>query len=207
MGKRHSLVPAFVLLAVLALLLACSRFTTVPGAASPTAPPRFAEIDYWTAWERASWVATVLGLPIAIIAISIAGFELKRTADELSRKPKLSISFEQRDLAHKVLKLERRPELDNSATGVVYVVVTNIGNRSSSQLNSTIAIDGRIRPARRSGPSQVPNEDRVSFIRRPIDGTLIAKRDEPFVHPGMSSIAAMPLIFPDEARTYEIIGV
>ena len=74
---------------LLVLLLACSRFTSVPGGPSPTASARgiTSQSDYWPGWETAADIVTVVGLPVAIATLWF-------TTRDLRRRPSIVFGFD-----------------------------------------------------------------------------------------------------------------
>lgn len=192
MDKRQSLIPIFALLGTLGLLLACSRLTNIPGSPSPTAPPPgLTTFDAWMWIERFSWVATLVGLPIAAIALGISAWQEKRVADEVSRRAVLTIGLTEGEIVdgrlvkqpatHGTLDVTFSPGQPISDDAYVDIWAYNEGDRSArspvwnfifpSDIGIYVLEDGPMQLSPRGDGSQSVAATVPRFIH-PADGTV-----------------------------------
>jgi hypothetical protein len=229
-GKQQHLVPTFVLLGALAILLACSRLTNVPGAPNPTAPPPGVERnpDQWLKDFGDSWLArltslvTIVGIGLAVKAYEVSRSQLrtgqkqlhhqleqiqreqKRIADALNRRPEFAISFHRSGLTDQTSRLPDHLKGRASAPTTLWMRVENTGTGSANQVNITVLLNGLLP---RDGPTldelAHPDPDLVVMVRSS-DGVPVGSRNEPFLHRGMVSILAVPVAVPNSTATYRL---
>ena len=155
MDEPGSPLRVIALLAVLALLLGCSRLipdvdprfvkTPIPNQGAPMTPPpipvsesvaqsppfdRRDTGDLWTWLERLSWIATLIALPFGAYQVHV----LRR---ELTRRPKIVVGFGN-DLTAGSLDAELHYDPD-VATFLAHLVVRNDGSRTARDVRLRLA--------------------------------------------------------------------
>lgn len=177
--------------------------------------------ELWMWIERVSWVVGIVGLVVAVVfglpQLRAVRADLRRSTDEATRRPRFTISFEQPDMNHKTLRLEPPPAKADDLIGVlgdlstitetVWVAITNDGDRSASNVNITLAIDSRVRPPGDLLASSAASRRALNVVTSPDGDTLIAVREDPYLHPGMTSANGLRLRFPRESLTYELLVI
>jgi hypothetical protein len=156
--RPDRLVPTLVLLGVLAALLVGSLFTHLPGV--PSVATALLGLG-WPGWDRAADMATVVGLPLGIIALTIAAWEQIRISRELRRRPKPVVGFfpDMSERALDAIRIGRYPE-PRPTKLALGIGVENRGERTAR--NVTLKVRGPSRsaqPGRRSEWSVTASKD------------------------------------------------
>jgi hypothetical protein len=175
-------------------------------------PVQGSSTDWWLWVERVTWLTTIVGL-VLLLALVLPQLramraDLRRIAADLGRDPEFGVLFATNQKSEIVMGLRRRSEPHDPLVFLqgepvaykplrLHIGVVNDGGRSASSVDISITIDGRVR--------EMIDVDDVVFSRSADGSSLVARWKVPYIHSQTVLDLFVPLMFPVEDSTYDIL--